>query len=274
MLLWSCPVCGQEATLGHLNLITLFEWYLLVTFLFSLAIRYQLYRSYVALFWSMPEKWPAMYDVVKKHSRAFLNWTMTIPVGIMLAIYLIHMLSYRLIWDDAEISPPDLWASAEVFLPVIGLMSAMLYFDFKGLFQVTPVNFTDLETNLRHGEMALNSNVSKWVRRLTFNRVDPQEIVESRVADTMKWLRSMFIEQLRYQSFHTMVRISFGFLLWTAWVRVKLDLSIVTYLLALLVIAGLIAFAWRWTKQQEEAASMASGSYDDEGESLEIAEED
>ena len=54
MLLWSCPVCGQETTLAHLNLITLFEWYLLATFFFSLAIRYQLYRSYVALFWSMP----------------------------------------------------------------------------------------------------------------------------------------------------------------------------------------------------------------------------
>ena len=27
-------------------------------------------------------------------------------------------------------------------------MAGMFYFDFKGLFQVTPVNFTDLETNL------------------------------------------------------------------------------------------------------------------------------
>ncbi|MDG2391318.1 MAG: hypothetical protein P8M30_18580 [Planctomycetaceae bacterium] len=252
MLLWSCPVCGQETTLAALNLITLFEWYLLATFFFSLAIRYQLYRSYVALFWSMPEKWPAMYDLVKKHSRSLLNWTMTIPVGIMLAIYLIHMVSYRLIWDDAEIAPPDLWASAEVFLPVIALMAAMFYFDFKGLFQVTPVNFKDLETNLRHGEIALNSNVSKWVRRLTFNRVDPHQMVETRVADTMQWIRSAFLEQLRYQSFHTMVRISFGFLLWTAWVRLKLDLSVGTYLLALLMIACLIAFAWRWTRQPEK----------------------
>ena len=266
MLLWSCPVCRQDATLGHLNLITLFEWYLLLTFLFSLAIRYQLYRSYVALFWSMPERWPAMYDVVKKHSRSLLNWTMTIPVGIMLAIYLIHMLSYRLIWDEAQISPPDLWASSEVFLPVIALMAAMFYFDFKGLFQVTPVNFTDLETNLRHGEIALNSNVSKWVRRLTLNRVDPQQIVETRVADTIQWIRSAFLEQLRYQSFHTMVRIAFGFLLWTAWVRLKLDLSIVLYVIALLVLCGLIAFAWRWTRPPiEEASHETSPGEDAEG---------
>ena len=68
----------------------------------------------------------------------------------------------------------------------------------------------------------------------------------------MQWIRSAFLEQLRYQSFHTMVRISFGFLLWTAWVRLKLDLSVGTYLLALLMIACLIAFAWRWTRQPEK----------------------
>jgi len=252
MLLWSCPVCGQETSFGHINLITLFEWYLLMTFLFSLAIRYQLYRSYVALFWSMPERWPAMYDMIKKHSRSFLNWTMTIPVGIMLAIYLIHTLSYRLIWDDAEIVPPDLLGSWEVFLPVMSLMMAMFYFDFRGLFQMAPVNFTDLETNLRHGEYALNSNVSKWVRRLTFNRVNPHQIVESRVADTMQWIRTAFLEQLRYQSFHTMVRITFGFLLWVSWARLKLELPIGLYLIALLSLGGLLAFARRWTRHPDD----------------------
>lgn len=252
LLLWHCPFCGQETTLADLNLITLFEWYLLLTFLFSLAIRYQLYRSYVELFWSMPEKWPAMYDVIKKHSRALLTWTMTIPVGIMLAIYLIHMISYRLIWTDAEISPPDLFDSWIVSIPVVALMGTMFFNDFRGLFQMTPVNFTDLQTNLSHGEFALKPNVTKWVRRLTFNKIDPQQIVESRVKDTLQWIRSAFLWQLRYQSFHTVVRIAFGFLLWTSWARLKLDLSLTIYLIALGVLAFMIAFAYRWTRVPEE----------------------
>lgn len=252
-LLWHCPFCGQPIQFTDLNLITLFEWYLLLTFLFSLAIRYQLYRSYVELFWSMPDKWPAMYDVIKQHSRSFLNWTMTIPVGIMLAIYLIHMISYRVIWTDADISPPDLFGSWIVWLPVITLMLAMLYNDFRGLIQITPVNFTDLQTNLRHGEFALNPKLSKWVRRLTLNKIDPKKIVESRVKDTLQWIRSAFLLQLRYQSFHTIVRIVFGFLLWTAWARLKLDLSLTTYLIALGALAFLIAFAFRWTRVPEES---------------------
>ena len=251
LLLWHCPFCGQETTLADLNLITLFEWYLLLTFLFSLAIRYQLYRSYVALFWSMPEKWPAMYDIIKKHSRALLNWTMTIPVGIMLAIYLIHTISYRLIWTDADISPVDLFHSWIVGVPVLLLMAAMFYNDFRGLFQMTPVNFTDLQTNLSHGEFALKSNVSKWVRRLTFNRIDPQQIVETKVKDTLQWIRGAFLYQLRYQSFHTVVRIAFGFLLWTSWARLKLDLSLTIYLIALGALTFMIAFAYRWTRQEE-----------------------
>lgn len=252
LLLWHCPFCGQETTFADLNLITLFEWYLLATFLVSLAIRYQLYRSYVELFWSMPDRWPAMYDVIKKHSRSFLNWTMTIPVGIMLAIYLIHMISYRIIWTDADISPLDLFGSWIVWLPVLVLMLAMLYNDFRGLFQLTPVNFTDLQTNLRHGEFALNPKLSKWVRRLTFNKIDPKQIVESRVKDTLQWIRSAFLLQLRYQSFFTVVRIAFGFLLWTAWARLKLDLSLTTYLIALSTLAFLIAFAYRCTRVPEE----------------------
>lgn len=252
LLLWHCPFCGQETALADLNLITLFEWYLLLTFLFSLAIRYELYRSYVKLFWSMPGKWPAMYDVIKKHSTSFLNWTMTIPVGIMLAIYLIHMISYRFIWTDAEISPVDLFDSWLVWLPVLVLLFAMFYNDFRGLFQIEPVNFTDLETHLRHGEFALQSKVSKWVKRLSFNKVNPKKIVESRVAETIQWIRSAFLLQLRYQSFHTVVRIAFGFLLWTSWARLKMELSLSTYLIALAVLIGLIAFAYRWTRARAE----------------------
>lgn len=257
MLLTICPVCGQDIVLGELNLLLLFERYLLLMFVLSLAVRYQQYRAYLGFLWAMPDKWPSMYALLKKHLRIFRTWTMLVPVGIALGIYAVHFVSQRLIWREAAIDARQLADEAWAIVPVLLFGGAMLYYDLRAIFSASRVDFNAIETNLQKGEFALTSRTVKLVKYLTLNRLDVNKVVESRVTDTLFGLRLAFMRQLRQQSFHTILRMTFGCLLWATWAWVVLSLSTLLYVTALGSLIALLVVAWRWTGEGEPAAKSA-----------------
>lgn len=247
MSLWTCPFCGQEFEPAKLNLLRLFEHYLLIVFLLSLAVRYQQYRSYLGFLWAVPEKWPSMYALIRKHTRVLLTWTMLIPAGIAFAIYAVHYVSLRWVWRESNVDLAQLSGHWEAALPLLLLGMAMLAFDLRSLLATSRVEFAEIEANLNKGEFALTSRTAKLVRFLSFRRLDASRIVEDRIADTMLSLRLVFLRQLRQQSFHTILRMAFGCLLWASWARVVLSLPSGYYVLALASIGLLVGVAWRWT---------------------------
>ncbi len=257
MLLTICPVCGQDIVLAELNLLLLFERYLLMMFVLSLAVRYQQYRAYLGFLWAVPDKWPSMYTLLKKHLRIFRTWTMLVPVGIALGIYVVHFVSQRLIWREAAIDSQQLASQLWALVPVALFGGAMLYYDLRAIFSSSRVDFNAIETSLKKGEFALTSRTAKVIKFLTFNRLDVNKLVESRVTDTLFGLRLAFMRQLRQQSFHTILRIAFGCLLWTTWARVVLSLSTILYLIALASLIALLVVAWRWTGEGDPAADAA-----------------
>ena len=216
----TCPICGQPFLPAEINLLGMFELYLFLVFVLSTAIRFHHYRSNIAFLLQVPQRWPQMYSIIRDHTGLFFRWTMIVPMVITLTVFLFYFLAYRLIWTEAVISWQELWTDRLSAIQVTAVGGTMLTLDISALFASSQWNYNEIEQNLSRGESALKSRSLKVLRFLTFNKIDPEQIVRERVKDSLGYVRLSLIDQLRQQSVHTAVRIACGFLLWIAWYRV------------------------------------------------------
>src|SRR5262245_38787058 len=90
------------AGLYALNLIHLFDFYLMLLFLISCYVRIRQYSAVVALVRAVPGRWPRLFQLVKQHRTVFLTWTTVLPAILALGLSLIHMLLCRLVWPQAN----------------------------------------------------------------------------------------------------------------------------------------------------------------------------
>lgn len=249
MLAFSCPFCGQPVDLSQWNLLGTFERYLMLSFVLSLAIRFQQYRINIRFFLRLPREWPEMFKVIKEHSGVFLTWTMIVPVSITFSVLAAHTLCLRLVFRDADVTWPELWAHWGTLLPIVGIGLLMLTMDAIAIFSSGQTDFDEIEQNLSRGEFALTSRMMKAVKWISFKSVDPEKIVENRIKETFGHLRLLLIGQLRRWSFHTAVRIAFGFLLWISWARVEESLSVFSFVVAVLGVLAVLGLLLYWMRQ-------------------------
>lgn len=240
-----CWLCGNEVNLSQINLMMTYERYLVLTFVLSLLIRFRQYQSNVQFAWQFPQQWPSVFEVIKQHSSIFFTWTTLLPVGVTFAILITHSICYRLIWAEAIVTPGGL----ESHLVVLGILLPvslwMIFLDFRVLFLAPQMNFAEIEKNLSKGEYALNSRALSALRFASLGIFNPRKYVESRVADSLRNVRLALVAQLRRWSFHTSVRITFGFLLWLGYARMSNFIGTPGFLGSLLLLVlWLSAAAW------------------------------
>lgn len=247
-----CWLCGHEVELSALNLMTTYERYLILTFILSFLIRFRQYQSNVQFAWQFPQQWPSVLEVIKEHRSIFLRWTTLLPVAITLGILLVHTICYRLIWSEATVTPADLSNYIGVLLFLLPVSLWMVCLDLKTLFTASQLNFAEIEKNLEKGEFALTSRTMSALRFASLGFFNPRKYVEERVADSLHGVRMALLVQLRRWSFHTAVRITFGFLLWFGYARITNTISQPTFLgyVGLLTV-WLIAATW-WSRHKAE----------------------
>jgi hypothetical protein len=247
-----CWLCGQEIVVSQINLMTAYERYLVLTFLLSLLIRFRQYQSNVQFAWQFPQQWPSVLEVIKRHSTIFLKWTTLLPVAITLGILLVHTICYRLIWSEATVMPLELKGHPPIMFLLISLGIWMICLDLRALFMASQVNFTEIERDLSKGEFALTSRAMSAVRFASFGLFNPRKYVENRVADSLHNVRLVLLAQLRRWSFHTAVRITFGFSLWFGFARLSGHMSSSEFLGSVFLLAiWLIAAIW-WCQRDPE----------------------
>jgi hypothetical protein len=244
----TCPVCGQPFSPADVNLLGVFELYLLLTFVLSAAIRFHHFRSNMNFLLHVPQRWPRMYGLIREQTGMFLRWTMLVPVGITLIVFLMYLVAYRLAWTDAVVSLRELRSVplSTVLLVLIG--GSMLALDSSALFRSSQWDYNQIEQNLTRGESALQSRTFKVVRWLTRRRIDPDRIVRSRVIDSLAAVRLTLIDQLRRQSVHTAFRIAFGFLLWMTWYEIHHEPAAAKSVLASLSVLTVLAVVLIWLR--------------------------
>jgi hypothetical protein len=228
---------------------SMYERYLILTFVLSVLIRFRQYQSNVRFAWQFPQQWPSVLEVIKQHSTIFLTWTTLLPVAITLGILLMHTLCYRVIWAEAAVSPAGLQSHGVVLACLIPISLWMVCLDLATLFRASQLDFAEIEKNLSKGEFALNSRAMSALRFATLGLFDPRKYVENRVADSLHGVRLALLAQLRRWSFHTAVRIAFGFLLWFGYARIRGLLSLAGFLGYAALLAAWLGAAWWWSQR-------------------------
>jgi hypothetical protein len=252
MTLVRCWFCGNQVDLMQINLMMTYERYLVLTFLLSLLIRFRQYQSNVQFAWQFPQHWPSVFEVIKQHSAIFWKWTTLLPVGITLGILIAHSVCYRLIWSEAVLTPTGLRNHFLVLGFLVPVSLWMVFLDVRVLFTASQINFAEIEKNLSKGEFALNSRALSALRFASLGIFNPRKYVEVRVADSLHNVRLALLAQLRRWSFHTAVRITFGFLLWLGYALLSNHIGTMGFLMSLLLLGAWLGAAAWWAHKAPE----------------------
>lgn len=201
----------------NINLLTLFDLYLIGVFAVGILIRYQQYRALILFIRRVPDRWPNLYSVLKEEKALFLNWSVMLPILGALSIMMIHAGLYRFVWNQAEISFTQLsqhwlWIG---WIILTGL--AMIGNDFYMLFSKSKQDFEAAEKQLEQAEFWLTSWAGTAVKVVTFGMVKPEKKVRKEIRKAIGNAVKAMDRMLYYWLIQIALRFLFGFSVWAAW---------------------------------------------------------
>jgi hypothetical protein len=109
------------AWLDTLNLLVVFNYYLIVGFIASMAANVRRYRAILGLLWGFPSRWPKLLELVRKHRTIFFGWPTLPAIGLAFLLMLSNSLAIRLIWTQARVTFEQLWG---LWLPLGAVLLA------------------------------------------------------------------------------------------------------------------------------------------------------
>jgi len=208
------PVLGW---LDTLNLLDVFNYYLIVGFIASAVVNVGRYRAIVGLLCGFPSRWPKLLEVVKKHRTVFFGWPTLLAIGLAFVLMLSNSLAIRLIWTQATVTFEQLGGH---WLPLAAVLLAgglMLLFDGKALYSVGRFDRAALEVNLDKAESWLKSWAAPALRLVTFGFINPRKIVGVEVQRALAEANWVVIGGMRRLSLRTGTQFAVGLCLWLTW---------------------------------------------------------
>ena len=91
-----------------LNLIDVFNYYLILAFLVSTGIRLRSYWAILGLIFASRTRWPKLLELVKKHRTILLGWPTLLVIGLAFTLMLSNSLAIRLVWVHAGVTFEEL----------------------------------------------------------------------------------------------------------------------------------------------------------------------
>lgn len=205
------------AWLDTVNLIAVFNGYLILGFLVSTGVNIRSYRAVLGLIFAFPNRWPKLMVLVKEHRTIFLGWPTLLVIGFSLALMLGNSLAIRLVWVQANVSFEELrgrWLSLVAIL-LSGCL--MLFLDGKAIFSAGSFDRIALEEDLDQAESWLKSWMAPAVRLVTFGFVNPRKIVGVEVQKTLVAANWIMIGGMGRSSLRMGMQLAFGLSLWISW---------------------------------------------------------
>ncbi len=202
---------------GTLNLLDVFNYYLILAFLVSTGIRVQSYRAILGLVFASPGRWPKLLELVKKHRTIFLGWPMLLASGLALALMLGNSLAIRLVWVTAKVTFEELSLRWLPLAAVIVSGGLMLLLDCRAIFSVGRFDRTALEQDLDKAESWLKSWMAPAVRIITFGFVNPRKLVGAEVQKVLVDANWLVIGGMWRMSLRIGMQLAFGLSLWLTW---------------------------------------------------------
>jgi hypothetical protein len=200
-----------------LNLIDVFNYYLILAFFVSTGIRIRMYRAIVGLVVASPSRWPKLLEVVKQHRTIFLGWPMLLAVVLAFALMLGNSLAIRLVWAPARVTFEELRGAWLPLAAVILSGGLMLLLDCRAIFSVGDFDHTALEADLDKAESWLKSWMSPALRMVTFGFINPRKIVGAEVQKMLVDANWIVIGGMWRTSLRIGMQLAFGLSLWLTW---------------------------------------------------------
>jgi hypothetical protein len=201
------------------NLLHLFEFYLGVGFLISFSLRFNQYRSALALIRDARGRWPKLFELARGHATVFLSTGTIWPASLALVLWIIHTLACRLVWPKANLTPSDLTQHISV-IPVLAIL-AVAMFSVDGY---VTFNFGRLDRDLMQkyfdkAEIWLRG--APVVKMVTFGFVNPRQMVASEVQKALKEVNRLLNLTLWWFNVQVGLRVAFGLALWLTYAALK-----------------------------------------------------
>src|SRR5262245_16845114 len=199
----------------QLKLIRLFDFYLMLAFLFSTVLRVQQYRAILGMVWAVPGRWPRLFQLVRQHRHIFLTWATFLPLVLALLLWLGHTILHRSVLTEGEdLSLEGLLAMWPAALCVAVAALAVLSFDLYGAINVAEINRPEVEKYFDQAEYWLRSWTAPVVRVFTLGYVNPRQMVAVEVQSALLNASQVLNSSLWWMSIQTALRLLFGLSLW------------------------------------------------------------
>jgi hypothetical protein len=207
--------------LEHLNLIRLFDFYLMLMFGLGTVRRLGQYWDSAGLVLKGPGRWPYLFKLVKQHRTVFMTWATILPGLLALVLSVVQLLASRLVWPHADLTLGALtqhWYAVAV-VALVG--TAMIGFDAYGIVVVGQVDRPQLEKYFDQAEYWLRSHTAHVVRVVTFGFINPRQMVDQEVRKALTEASQMLNSTLWWVSIQLGLRVAFGLVIWLTWAAIS-----------------------------------------------------
>ena len=199
------------------NLIDVLNFYLILTFVVGTAVRVRNYRAVLGVILTVNQRWPNLVELAKQHRTVFLRWPTLLPIGLTLALMLGNLLASRVVWSEALVTLADLWQHWWALLLVSLTGGLMVFFDCKAIFSFGHFDRAALESDLEKAEHWLQSWQATAVRVFTFGLINPRQVVNDQVLESLVKASLVVNGQMWRWSRQIALRLAFGLALWLTW---------------------------------------------------------
>jgi hypothetical protein len=200
-----------------MNLLRLFEFYLMAMFVIGTVRRWEFYHSITKLAMALVRRYQKLFGIVRDQSKALITWSLFVPLGITLLLWLTQSLLTRVIFPGAELLLSTVletwWKLAVIAIPILGMLAVDVYF----LVRVGSIDAKETERYFHQAESWLGTWKARAVRLATFGYVNPNEIVDAEVKKALTAGGELIHKTLWWTAVQTGLRVAVGLALWLDW---------------------------------------------------------
>jgi len=203
--------------LEAVNLIRLFDLYLMLMMLISLWRRRRVYTDAVRIGWSTFHKRKKLLGRLGPQVRTLLTRSVVVPFAVVAVLTVVQWVCSRLIWPHAVVPLGEVGGTWWKLLLVVVAALPMLGVDVYFLVRVAKFDHQSTEQYLDYAERWLGWR-GRVVRAATVGVVNPTRIVDVEVKRNLEWIGQTASWAMWWTSVQSTFRVAFGLLVWLLWV--------------------------------------------------------
>ncbi len=200
--------------LAAVNLIHLFDLYLVLVMLIGLWRRRRVYLDSIRLGWGTWRTRKRLLGRLRPQLRVLVTRSVVVPLVVVAALTVVQMVCSRLIWKHANLplGTLDGWKLLPLLVAVVPMLCVDVYF----LVRIGRFDRASTEEYLDYAERWLGWR-GRAVRVATAGVVNPTKIVDAEVKKSLEELGQTASWALWWTSVQSVCRVTFGLVVWGLW---------------------------------------------------------